>query len=156
MSINKSPNSVVKYCQISKFGGMMYMKEGFDMENKYLRRIADKLLQERLEVSGAVLIEGPKWCGKTRTAKEFSNSQLYMQDPDKRVSYLKAADTKPSLLLKGETPKLLDEWQMAPILWDAVRHEVDIRSTVGQFILTGSAVPKEDLNAQLVQEEFLD
>jgi len=91
-----------------------------------------------------VLIEGPKWCGKTRTAKEISKSQLYMQDPDKTVSYLKAADTKPSLLLKGDTPKLLDEWQMAPVLWNAVRYEVDMRGAPGQFILTGSAVPKED------------
>ena len=114
------------------------------MAKEYLPRIADKLLKQRLSVSGAVLIEGPKWCGKTRTAKEISKSQLYMQDPDKRVSYLKAADTKPSLLLKGDTPKLLDEWQMAPVLWDAVRYEVDMRGSPGQFILTGSAVPKDD------------
>ena len=114
------------------------------MEKEYLPRIADELLRQRLSASGAVLIEGPKWCGKTRTAKEMSRSQLYMQDPDKRVSYLKAADTKPSLLLKGDTPKLLDEWQMAPVLWDAVRYEVDMRGLPGQFILTGSAVPKDD------------
>lgn len=114
------------------------------MEKEYLPRIADELLKQRLRVSGAVLIEGPKWCGKTRTAREISKSHLYMQDPDKRVSYLKAADTKPSLLLKGDTPKLLDEWQMAPVLWDAVRYEVDMRGTPGQFILTGSAVPKDD------------
>lgn len=114
------------------------------MEKKYLPRIADELLKQRLSVSGAVLIEGPKWCGKTRTAKEISKSQLYMQDPDKTISYLKAADTKPSLLLKGDNPKLLDEWQMAPVLWNAVRYEVDKRGVPGQFILTGSAVPKED------------
>lgn len=114
------------------------------MVKEYLPRIADELLKQRLSTSGAVLIEGPKWCGKTRTAKEMSKSQLYMQDPDKRVSYLKAADTKPSLLLKGDTPKLLDEWQMAPMLWDAVRYEVDMRGALGQFILTGSAVPKDD------------
>ena len=114
------------------------------MEKEYLPRIADELLKQRLSASGAVLIEGPKWCGKTRTAKEMSRSQLYMQDPDKRVSYLKAADTKPSLLLKGDVPRLLDEWQMAPVLWDAVRYEVDMRGISGQFILTGSAVPKDD------------
>ncbi len=114
------------------------------MAKEYLPRIADELLKRRLSVSGAVLIEGPKWCGKTRTAKEISKSQLYMQDPDKRVSYLKAADTKPSLLLKGDVPRLLDEWQMAPVLWDAVRYEVDMRGISGQFILTGSAVPKDD------------
>ena len=81
------------------------------MRETYLKRIADKLLDERLKTSGAVLIEGPEWCGKTRTATEKSKSQLYMQDPDMALGYLKAADTKPSLLLQGETPRLLDEWQ---------------------------------------------
>lgn len=115
------------------------------MESNYLKRIADRILQERLAASGAVLIEGPKWCGKTRTALENSKSHLLMQDPDKAVSYLKAADTKPSLLLKGDTPRLLDEWQTAPVLWDAVRFMVDQRGEPGQFILTGSAVPKDNV-----------
>ena len=115
------------------------------MENKYLKRIADRVLQERIAASGAVLIEGPKWCGKTRTALENSKSHLFMQDPDKAISYLKAADTKPSLLLKGDTPRLLDEWQTAPVLWDAVRFMVDQRGKSGQFILTGSAVPKDNV-----------
>lgn len=113
-------------------------------QKEYLPRIADKLLTERLEASGAVLIEGPKWCGKTRTATEVSKSRLFMQDPDNQASYLKAADTKPSLLLQGDTPRLLDEWQTAPVLWDAVRFEVDKRGSAGQFILTGSAVPKDN------------
>ncbi len=113
------------------------------MEKKYLPRIADKLLAERLTSSGAVLVEGPKWCGKTRTAIEASGSQLFMQDPDMRASYLKAADTKPSLLLQGESPRLLDEWQTAPVLWDAVRYAVDRNGQPGQFILTGSAVPED-------------
>jgi len=115
------------------------------MERKYLSRIADRLLAERLEASGAVLVEGPKWCGKTWTALEASKSHLFMQDPDKKASYLKAADTKPSLLLKGDTPRLLDEWQTAPVLWDAVRHAVDMRGKAGQFILTGSAVPQDSV-----------
>ncbi|MDX9809567.1 MAG: DUF4143 domain-containing protein [Sphaerochaetaceae bacterium] len=111
----------------------------------YLKRIADQLLQERLRSSGAVLVEGPKWCGKTATATRASKSQLFMQDPDKSASYLLAADTKPSLLLQGDTPRLLDEWQSAPVLWDAVRFIVDQRrGKPGQFILTGSAVPKDD------------
>jgi predicted AAA+ superfamily ATPase len=114
------------------------------MERKYLRRIADDVLTTALEASGAVLIEGPKWCGKTRTAAERAASKLLMQDPDYTESYLKAADTKPSLLLKGETPRLIDEWQMAPVLWDAVRFAVDQRGESGQFILTGSAVPKDN------------
>ena len=115
------------------------------MERKYLSRIADKLLAERLESSGAVLVEGPKWCGKTRTSLEASKSHLFMQDPDKKASYQKAADTKPSLLLRGETPRLLDEWQTAPVLWDAVRYAVDMRGKAGQFILTDSAVPKDNV-----------
>jgi len=115
------------------------------MENTYLKRIADRILQERLSASGAVLIEGPKWCGKTRTAMENAKSHLFMQDPDKALSYLKAADTKPSLLLKGDTPRLLDEWQTAPVLWDAVRFMVDQRGKAGQFILTGSAVPRDNV-----------
>lgn len=115
------------------------------MENKYLKRIADRVLQDRLAASGAVLIEGPKWCGKTRTALENSKSHLFMQDSDKAISYLKAADTKPSLLLKGDTPRLLDEWQTVPVLWDAVRFMVDQRGKSGQFILTGSAVPKDNV-----------
>lgn len=114
------------------------------MANKYLNRIADSILQDRLAASGAVLIEGPKWCGKTRTALEASKSHLFMEDPDKAVSYLKAADIKPSLLLKGDTPRLLDEWQTAPVLWDAVRFMVDQRGKAGQFILTGSAVPMDN------------
>ena len=115
------------------------------MNRKYLSRIADKILKDRLESSGAVLIVGPKWCGKTSTATEISRSQLFMQDPDKAVSYLKAADTKPSLLLRGDTPRLLDEWQVAPVLWDAVRVMVDQRGLPGQFILTGSAVPQDNV-----------
>lgn len=78
---------------------------------------------------------------KTWTAAKKSRSILYMQDPDARESNLQAASIKPSLLLKGETPRLIDEWQVAPVLWDSVRHEVDKRGEVGQFILTGSAAP---------------
>lgn len=110
----------------------------------YLSRICDKLLQGRLNRTGAVLIVGPKWCGKTATASEAARSIIYMQDPDRGRSYLAAADTKPSLLLDGDTPRLIDEWQMAPVLWDAVRFAVDQRGLTGQFILTGSAVPKDN------------
>jgi len=114
------------------------------MKQKYLNRLADRVLKTALEASGAVLIEGPKWCGKTRTAEEMAASVLLMQDPDYTASYMKAADTKPSILLQGDTPRLIDEWQMAPVLWDAVRFAVDQRNEKGQFILTGSAVPKDD------------
>ncbi len=104
----------------------------------YIFRMQDDLLQEQLEYSGAVLIEGPKWCGKTTTATQQARSVLRLQDPSTRDSLLATASIKPSLLLKGETPRLIDEWQIAPQLWDAVRVEVDDRQEMGQFILTGS------------------
>ena len=104
----------------------------------YLPRIADNTLREYLEAFGAVLIEGPKWCGKTTTAEQQANSELKLQLPDTRDGYLATAATKPSLLLEGATPRLIDEWQDAPTLWDAVRSAVDTRQKVGQFILTGS------------------
>ncbi len=105
----------------------------------YLPRTADVLLQEKLDAFGAVLIEGPKWCGKTTTAKQQAKSVLEMQDPDSRDGYLATAATKPSLLLAGDTPRLIDEWQDAPVLWDAVRTQIDHRGgEPGQFILTGS------------------
>ena len=105
---------------------------------KYLNRTVDNQLKTYLDVFGAVLIEGPKWCGKTTTAGQFSKSVIKLQDPDMREEYLATADVKPSLLLEGETPRLIDEWQDAPVLWDVVRTAVDKRSLPGQFILTGS------------------
>jgi len=113
----------------------------------YLARLCDNELQLALQSSGAVLIEGAKWCGKTSTASNAAASVVYMQDPDNAISYQAMADTKPSLLLKGQTPRLIDEWQVAPVLWDAVRFEVDQRTERGQFILTGSAVPPENVMA---------
>lgn len=111
-----------------------YMKE-------YKDRIADKLLKYRLEEVGAVLIEGPKWCGKTTTAEQLAKSVLYMADPDNQNSYLEMADLRIKMLLKGDNPRLIDEWQIIPQIWDAIRFEVDHRREEGLFILTGSAVP---------------
>ena len=111
------------------------------MNDTYLPRISDKKLELALKTSGAVLITGPKWCGKTRTAQEASKSALYMQDPDHAEEYKLLANTKPSILLDGETPRLLDEWQDAPVLWNAVRFAVDKRRKRGQFIFTGSVIP---------------
>lgn len=116
-------------------------------KKSYMSRLCDAELQLAMQSSGAVLIEGAKWCGKTSTASHASRSVLYMQDPDHAGSYLAMADTKPSLLLKGETPRLIDEWQMAPVIWDSVRFEVDKREEPGQFILTGSAVPSDNVTA---------
>lgn len=109
----------------------------------YLPRITDKLLDERLKAKRAILIEGPKWCGKTTSAKEFAKSFIAMDEPDKTKQYKQMAELNPSALLEGETPRLVDEWQLAPNLWNAVRYEVDKRDDFGQFILTGSAVPAE-------------
>lgn len=113
-------------------------------KNRYLHRIADKTLDLRLEAFGAVQIIGPKWCGKTTTAERKAASVIKMQDPDRREGYLATAQTKPSLLLKGATPRLIDEWQVAPVIWDAVRHAVDERRAKGQFILTGSTVVDDE------------
>jgi predicted AAA+ superfamily ATPase len=116
-------------------------------KKKYLSRLCDTELQLALKSAGAVLIEGAKWCGKTSTANNAAKSVVYMQDPDNTQSYQAMADTKPSLLLKGNNPRLIDEWQVAPVLWDAVRFEVDKRAERGLFILTGSAVPPENVTA---------
>jgi uncharacterized protein len=113
----------------------------------YISRITDALLKELLESTGAVLVEGAKWCGKTQSSFQAAKSAVYMQDPDEGPGYLAMADTKPSLLLEGETPLLMDEWQMAPVIWDAVRYAVDKRGLTGQFILTGSATPSDNKTA---------
>lgn len=111
---------------------------------EYKHRIADKMLAKKLASKGAVLIEGPKWCGKTTTAEQLSKSILYMDNPASLETNLQMADIDPSVLLDGATPRLIDEWQLAPKLWDAIRFEVDHRHEVGQFVLTGSAVPADE------------
>lgn len=108
---------------------------------EYKKRIADELLERKLKGKGAVLIQGPKWCGKTTTAEQISSSILYMANPEDKEQNISLVDLNPNLLLTGATPRLIDEWQIAPKLWDAVRFEVDHRGEEGQFILTGSAVP---------------
>ena len=108
---------------------------------QYKPRVVDAILARKLEGMGAVLIEGAKWCGKTTTAEQIAGSILNMDDPANVKQNLELADLSPKHLLQGETPRLLDEWQIAPKLWDAVRFEVDHREELGQFILTGSAVP---------------
>lgn len=113
------------------------------MEKIYRPRIADSILQRKLNGKGAVLIEGPKWCGKTTTAEQTANSRLFMTEPGQYKQNVQLARLNPSLLLRGEPPRLIDEWQVAPMIWDAVRHEVDHRRAIGQFILTGSSVPPD-------------
>ena len=106
---------------------------------KYRKRIADDILKRKLEGKGAVLIEWPKWCGKTTTAEQIAASVLYMDDPEKKAQNITMAELSPKRLLKGEAPRLIDEWQLAPKIWDAIRFEIDHGGELGRFILTGSA-----------------
>ncbi len=109
----------------------------------YKHRVADGILIRKLEGKGAVLIEGPKWCGKTTTAEQVAASVLYMDNPEKKQQNIAMAELNPSRLLAGNVPRLIDEWQLAPKLWDAIRFQVDHRGLTGQFILTGSSVPAD-------------
>ena len=110
---------------------------------EYRKRIADDILQRKLEGKGAVLIDGPKWVGKTTTAEQIAASVLYIDDSEKKEQNILMSQLNPKRLLEGEAPRLIDEWQLAPKLWDAIRFEVDHRGKMGQFILTGSAVPAD-------------
>lgn len=110
----------------------------------YKPRVLDKVLAKKLKSIGAVLLEGPKWCGKTTTSEKLAGSVLYMSEPENKNQYLEMAEISPRRLLAGDVPRLIDEWQLAPKLWDAVRYEVDHRDEFGQFILTGSSVPPSD------------
>ncbi len=111
---------------------------------EYIPRIVDDILKNKLEYMGAVLIEGCKWCGKSTTARQFAKSYIEFQDPDKKMQYDKTLQTKPSIFLEGEKPRLFDEWQMYPVVWDSIRMDVDHTGLKGQYILTGSARPAED------------
>lgn len=111
---------------------------------EYKCRIADKVLERKLKSSGVVVVEGAKWCGKTTTAEQIAGSVVYMNDPKKKDTLKQLVDTDPKLILDGPTPRLIDEWQETPKLWDAARFEVDHRDGMGQFIFTGSAVPGEN------------
>jgi predicted AAA+ superfamily ATPase len=130
---------MVRY-NISK-AGVIIMKKIVD-KTKYLPRIIDKTILQYLSIFGAVVVEGPKWCGKTWTSSYHSNSEYLVGDPTDGFQNRELANISPSLVLQGDTPRLIDEWQEVPSLWDAVRYEVDKRGEKGQFILTGSSTPK--------------
>lgn len=115
---------------------------------KYKQRIADVLLERKLAGKGAVLIDGPKWCGKTTTARQIAQSELDLGDSSVLINAKTALQVNPSMLTNGNTPRLIDEWQTIPQLWDIVRSEVDKRQSFGQFVLTGSSVPPEQEKMQ--------
>lgn len=126
-------------CRVVKAG----LREMQNPEIRYKPRIIDTILAERLKAKGAILIEGPKWCGKTTTGMHHASSIVVLDDPSVAGQNLQLAELDPLLLLEGPTPRLVDEWQLAPQLWDAVRYEVDQRHVAGQFLLTRSAVPPD-------------
>ena len=111
-------------------------------KEQYKKRIIDETIETYLKISGAICIEGPKWCGKTWTSAFHSKSEFLVGDPYNAFSNRQLAELNPSLVLQGETPRLIDEWQEVPSLWDATRAEVDSRNKKGQIILTGSSTPK--------------
>lgn len=117
---------------------------------EYKKRILDKLLERKLKGCGAVLVEGPKWCGKTTTCEQQAKSSLYMSDPEHKSQYLRLADINIKKLLEGENPRLIDEWQVAPKFWDAIRYDVDHREGEGFYMLTGSSVPPQVNNDEMV------
>ena len=114
-----------------------------DTIDGYRNRVADQLLQDQLEAAGVVLVQGAKWCGKTTTAVHAAKSVLYMDDPRQLQNNLRLAETNPLTLLEGPAPRVIDEWQLAPQLWDAARFEVSRRGALGMLIFTGSAVPPD-------------
>ena len=116
----------------------------------YRKRVIESSLSKKLAAKGAVLIEGPKWCGKTTTAEEFAASKVLLAKTDVKDHFKNLLEIDTDAALAGETPMLIDEWQTVPKLWDAVRYTVDHRRKMGQFILTGSAVP--DKEAEKVRE----
>ena len=111
------------------------------MDNRYIPRLIDTVLERKLRAHGAVLLEGCKWCGKSTTAAMQARSILELQNPETRGDNIELAKTKPSILLEGEKPRLIDEWQDAPVIWDAIRYDLDKSRLKGQYILTGSATP---------------
>ena len=113
------------------------------MKGQYLERIADEILKDNLESSGAVLITGPKWCGKSTTAERFAKSVVYMQDKTNQKQNIELAKLNPKIFLDNAAPMLIDEWQIISFIWDSIRFEIDQRDEFGQFILTGSSTAKK-------------
>ena len=124
---------------------MIYYKVGKGENMEYKTRVIDKILEQKLKVFGAVLIEGCKWCGKSTTGSRFSKSSLELANPSTYENNLEIAKVKPEYLLVGDKPRLIDEWQTIPVVWDAIRYDVDKSGKKGEYILTGSATVKEGI-----------
>lgn len=122
---------------------VFYIQEMVTMKTAYLPRLIDNIVKIHLDTFGAVCIEGPKWCGKTWTSLQHSKSSIFLGDPTGGFQNKKIAELSPDLVLEGDTPRLIDEWQEVPSMWDSVRYEVDNRGVKGQFILTGSSTPQQ-------------
>lgn len=142
----KKPTCTIIFSQLAQnFSANLHKFMCYNGQMKiqnYRPRIIDSLLKDKLKSAGAVQLKGPKWCGKTSTAAKIAKSAVFMQDPDSSANLIALANSKPSVLLEGQTPRLIDEWQMAPQIWDAVRYAVDQQNKRGLFILTGSSTPK--------------
>ena len=118
-------------------------------ENKYIKRLVDNEIEKMLKVTGAILIKGPKWCGKTTSAEQFAKSKLDLQDEDTKEKSIKIAENKISLLLEGEKPRLIDEWQEIPRIWNMVKTDVSRQGKEGLYLLTGSATPKDEITERI-------
>ncbi len=114
-----------------------------DNKSEYKKRVVDLLVERHLKIFGAICIEGPKWCGKTWTSRYHSNSEFLVGDPSGNFSNRRLAEMEPYTILEGSTPRLIDEWQEVPCLWDATKDIIDKKAIKGQIILTGSSTPKE-------------
>lgn len=116
---------------------------------EYMRRIVDQAIKEKLQVMGCVVVRGPKWCGKTTTAAQFAKSVLELQDPVEGVRYREVAENNIKLLLEGEKPRLIDEWQLIPNVWNAIRYDVDKKGVQGLYLITGSVTPNDGVRRGL-------
>ena len=134
----------MKYSQLTEWLNICACFSIICAMNNYKKRILDSVLERRFKSAGAILVEGIKWCGKTTTCEQLSKSAIYMDEPEKRDHNILMARIRPSEVLDGESPRLVDEWQIAPVLWDAIRYRVDHGAGRGLFLLTGSAVPAEE------------
>ena len=125
----------------------------------YIKRIIDKTIAEKLQLMGCVVVRGPKWCGKTTTSEQFAKSIIELQDPVEGAKYKEIAENNIKLLLEGEKPRLIDEWQLIPNIWNAIRHDVDKRDSAGLYIITGSVTPndkdKKDLHSGAGRMSFV-